>query len=65
MLQTHQERLDCFMTGLKRRNPGQPQFRQAVYEVALDIIPFIHDNPIYEEHRILERLTEPDRIIIF
>ncbi len=60
-----QNRLDCFMTGLKRRNPGQPEFHQAVYEVALDILPFIQENSIYEEHRILERLTEPDRIVIF
>ena len=59
------ERLDCFMIGLKRRNPGQPEFAQAVYEVALDIIPFIQQKPVYDEHRILERLTEPDRILIF
>lgn len=60
-----QNRLDCFMVGLKRRNPGQPEFCQAVYEVPLDVIPFIRHNPIYEEHRILERLTEPDRILVF
>ena len=65
MLSSDQERLDCFMVGLKRRNPHEPEFAQAVYEVALDIIPFIRRNPVYEEHRILERLTEPDRIIIF
>ncbi len=65
MLATDQERLDCFMIGLKRRNPGEPEFAQAVYEVALDIIPFIRQNSIYEENRILERLTEPDRILIF
>lgn len=65
MLSSDQERLDCFMAGLRRRNPDQPEFAQAVYEVALDIIPFIRQNPVYEEHRILERLTEPDRIIIF
>ncbi len=59
------DRLECFMIGLRRRNPGQPEFHQAVYEVALDIIPFIQQNAIYEEHRILERLTEPDRIVIF
>ena len=61
----HQKRLHNFMNGLERRNPGQPEFHQAVYEVALDIIPFIQENPIYEEHQILERLTEPDRILIF
>ena len=65
MLDADQDRLDSFMQGLKRRNPGQPEFHQAVFEVALDVLPFILDNPIYEEHRILERLTEPDRIIIF
>ena len=51
MLTKDKERLDCFMVGLKRRNPGQPEFHQAVYEVALDIIPFIRQNPIYEEHQ--------------
>jgi glutamate dehydrogenase (NADP+) len=65
MLKKDKERLDCFMVGLKRRNPEQPEFHQAVYEVALDIIPFIRQNPIYEEHQILERLTEPDRVLIF
>ena len=65
MLATDQDRLDCFMCGLKRRNPHQQQFHQAVYEVALDVIPFIRDRPIYQRHRILERLTEPDRIVIF
>lgn len=53
------------MNGLERRNPSQPEFQQAVYEVALDVIPFIIENPLYEEHLILERLTEPDRILIF
>ncbi len=65
MLEKDKERLDCFMIGLKRRNPGQPEFHQAVYEVALDVIPFISQNPLYEEHQILERLTEPDRILVF
>ncbi len=57
--------IDNFMTGLERRNPGETEFHQAVYEVAQDIIPFLNDHPVYREHRILERLTEPDRIIIF
>ena len=57
--------LDNFMSGFVRRNPGQPEFHQAVYEVAVDIIPFIRENPIYEAHQILERLTEPDQIIVF
>ncbi len=59
------QRLDDFMSGFGRRNPGQPEFHQSVYEVAVDIIPFIRENPIYGDHQILERLTEPDQIIIF
>ena len=58
-------RLEEFMTGVKRRNPGESEFHQAVYEVAESVLPFIEQNPEYEEARILERLTEPDRIIIF
>jgi len=65
MDQKAQQRLDDFMQGLVRRNPGEPEFHQAVWEVAESIIPFILDNPIYEEAQILERLTEPDRIIVF
>jgi len=60
-----QQRLDEFMQGLVRRNPGETEFHQAVWEVAESIIPFILDNPVYEEAQILERLTEPDRIIVF
>ena len=39
------QRLDDFMSGLKRRNPDQTEFHQAVYEVAVDLIPFIQANP--------------------
>lgn len=53
------------MAGLARRNPGEPEFHQAVREVAEYVIPFVMANPEYEEARILERLTEPDRIITF
>ena len=59
------ERLNNFMNGLVRRNPGQPEFHQAVYEVAADIIPFMQKKPLYNEMKILERLTEPDQIVIF
>ncbi|MGI9289794.1 MAG: NADP-specific glutamate dehydrogenase [Gammaproteobacteria bacterium] len=57
--------MDRFMTGLQRRNPGETEFHQAVYEVALDIIPYLETEPRYKEAQILERLTEPDRIVIF
>ena len=54
-----------FMDGVKRRNPGEPEFHQAVSEVARDLIPFVKTRPEYEDAQILERLTEPDRIISF
>ncbi len=59
------EELEEFMNGLKRRNPGETEFQQAVEEVAATIIPFIHDKPKYTQARILERMSEPDRMITF
>ncbi|MEH0155478.1 NADP-specific glutamate dehydrogenase [Limibacter armeniacum] len=57
--------LESFMHGLERRNPGQPEFHQAVREVADKLIPFINKNPKYLAASILERMTEPDRVISF
>jgi len=57
--------LDEFMQGLIKRNPGEIEFHQAVEEVAASVIPFINEHPQYVENRILERMTEPDRTIIF
>lgn len=60
-----QGELDHFMHGLERRNPGETEFHQAVREVAETLMPFIMDHAKYKENYILERMTEPDRIIIF
>ena len=57
--------LERFMAGLKRRNEGQPEFHQAVHEVARDIVPFLEDKKVYKEARILQRMSEPDRVITF
>jgi glutamate dehydrogenase (NADP+) len=57
--------LDNFMTGLIRRNPGESEFHQAVREVAATVIPFLDKHERYRDAQVLERLTEPDRIIIF
>ena len=59
------ENLATFMEGVVERNPGEPEFHQAVQEVAMDIIPFIADKPEYKDLRILERMTEPDRVVSF
>ncbi len=57
--------LDRFMRGLIKRNPGEPEFHQAVQEVAQSLMPYILEHPEYIKAQILERLTEPDRIVIF
>ncbi len=57
--------LDNFMAGLKRRNPGEPEFHQAVMEVAEKIWPFLETHPEYQEANIFDRLTEPDRVVMF
>jgi glutamate dehydrogenase (NADP+) len=54
-----------FIDGVKRRNPGQPEFVQAVQEVAEDIFDFIQDKEQYHKYQILRRIAEPDRVISF
>lgn len=62
---TDDKEVASFMQGLVRRNPFEPEFHQAVFEVASSIVPFIRDQPQYRDAGILDRMTEPDRIIIF
>lgn len=57
--------LEQFMAGVVRRNPGESEFHQAVYEVAVDIFDFIEDKEVYHEAQILRRIAEPDRVISF
>ena len=54
-----------FMAGVKRRNPHQDEFVQAVQEVAEDIFDFISDKEEYHHQQILRRIAEPDRVISF
>jgi glutamate dehydrogenase (NADP+) len=58
-------RVEQFMARIKAKNPAEPEFHQAVKEVAESLIPFIEENPKYKYARILERIAEPERIIIF
>ncbi len=53
------------MSGLIKRNPHEYEFHQAVREVTESLMPFILENPRYQDAQILERMTEPDRIGIF
>jgi len=57
--------LEKFMEGVSKRNPGQPEFVQAVREVSEDIFEFIQDKELYHEYQILRRIAEPDRVISF
>ena len=57
--------LNGFVEGVKRRNPGQPEFVQAVTEVAEDIFDFIQDKEAYHKAQILRRIAEPDRVVSF
>ena len=54
-----------FMNRLIARNPGEPEFHQAVREVAESLAPHIVASPILQKMKILERIAEPERVIIF
>lgn len=47
------------------KNPGEVEFHQAVHEVVESLIPFVEENPQYKEAKILERMVEPERVILF
>lgn len=57
--------VERFMEGVIRRNPHEPEFHQAVREFAETVMPFVQDHARYRDERILERMTEPDRAILF
>ncbi len=61
----HQKLLDEFMAKIIAKNQGEKEFHQAVMEVAETLIPFIEENPKYKQAKILERIAEPERTIIF
>ena len=57
--------LKTFLQGLKKRNPHEEEFHQAVEEVATSVMPWYLDHEKYCKAQLLERMTEPDRIISF
>jgi glutamate dehydrogenase (NADP+) len=58
-------RVQQFMEMIRAKNPGENEFHQAVQEVSESLIPYIEENPRYRHAKILERIAEPERIIIF
>lgn len=65
MITTKQSPISKFMEMVEKKNPAQAEFHQAVYEVALAILPFIEKHPEYKKANILERMIEAERILIF
>jgi len=59
------EKIDAFLDLVKKTNGHEPEFLQAVHEVAETVIPFIEENPKYKGKMLLERMVEPERTIIF
>ena len=54
-----------FMTKVIAKNPGEVEFHQAVQEVVESVLPFVEENPKYKNAKLLERMVEPERVIMF
>ncbi|WP_417366561.1 NADP-specific glutamate dehydrogenase [Flavobacterium beibuense] len=57
--------IETFIESVSKRNPNEPEFMQAVREVAETVIPFIENNPKYQGKMLLERMAEPERVVMF
>jgi glutamate dehydrogenase (NADP+) len=57
--------IQSFVEAVAKKNPNEPEFMQAVHEVAETVIPFIEENKKYQNKMLLERMVESDRIIMF
>ncbi len=60
-----EQKVQGFMSKVIAKNPGEVEFHQAVHEVVESLIPFVEENPQYKEARILDRMVEPERVILF
>ncbi len=54
-----------FIDLIKKKNPNEPEYIQAVSEVAEAVVPFIEKNPAYQVDKLLERMAEPERVTMF
>ncbi len=61
----YQKQVDAFMGNVKKRSANEPEFLQAVHEVVESVLPYIEENPKYKTAKILERMVEPERVIMF
>jgi glutamate dehydrogenase (NADP+) len=60
-----ESKINAFMDYVQQRDSNEPEFLQAVHEVAETVIPFIENNPKYQGKKLLERMVEPERVITF
>ena len=65
MSSKYQNQIDAFINEIKLKDAHEPEFIQAVQEVAEAIIPFMNENPKYNSSKLLERMVEPERVIMF
>ena len=65
MSSKYQAQIDAFMEKVKASNPHEKEFLQAVHEVAETVIPVIEETPKYKNAKILERMVEPERTLMF
>src|SRR5258705_2678249 len=63
--QKFESEIEAFMKLIKKKNPHEVEFHQAVLEVAESLIPFLEENLTYKNAKILERISETDRVIMF
>ncbi|MDN3595800.1 NADP-specific glutamate dehydrogenase [Zunongwangia endophytica] len=60
-----EKNIQDFLDKVSQRNQNEPEFLQAVHEVAETIIPFIEQNKKYQNAKLLERMVEPERVVMF
>ena len=65
MSSKYQNQIDAFINEVKLKDAHEPEFIQAVQEVAEAIIPFMNENPKYNSSNLLKRMVEPERVIMF
>jgi len=65
MSQALEQKVSDFMAKVIAKNPAEVEFHQAVHEVLETLIPYVEEHPIYKEAKILERMVEPERVIMF
>ena len=57
--------VEQFMSQVAARNPGEPEFLQAVHEVAESVLPLYERHPEFRDMKVLERIVEPERVVMF